>query len=84
MPTIWWLVTLKRIEKIIQESDFDKKTNKPALKLTLAPTGFSTTGAWEFCINFYSKCILEKVWSVVFKATKKILKLNVALKLCMT
>ena len=33
LPTIWWLDTLKRIEKIILESAFDKKTKKPGLKL---------------------------------------------------
>ena len=34
MPTVWWLDTLERTEKIIRESAFDKK-NKPALKYYL-------------------------------------------------
>ena len=43
--------TLKRIEKIIQENAFDKKKNKPRLKLTPVPglllTGIGTTEPWE-------------------------------------
>ena len=30
----WWLDTLKRTEKIVRESAFDKKKKKPGLKLT--------------------------------------------------
>ena len=40
--------TLKRIEKIIRESAFDKKKTKPGLKFNpgLALTGVRTTGPW--------------------------------------
>ena len=38
MPTIWWLNTLKRIQKIIRESAFDKKKTNPGLVLTIVPT----------------------------------------------
>ena len=31
---MWWLVALKRIEKIILESGFDQKKKKPGLKST--------------------------------------------------
>ena len=41
--------TLKRIEKIIGESAFDKKKKKPGLKFNpgLALTGARTTGPWR-------------------------------------
>ena len=46
MPTIWWLDTLKGIEKIIRESAFGEKKKKPGLKfnLGLALTHVQTTG----------------------------------------
>ena len=51
LPIIWGVDTLKRIEKIIQENAFDKKKNKPRLKLTPVPglllTGIGTTEPWE-------------------------------------
>ena len=48
--TIWWLDTLKRKEKIIRESAFDKKKKKPGLQFNsgLALTGVRTTGPWMF------------------------------------
>ena len=54
------LGTLKRIEKITQESAFDKKKKKPGLKFTpgLALTGVRTTGPssllFSLFIYFYS------------------------------
>ena len=46
LPTIWWLDILKRIEKIILESVFDKKIKNPGLNFTpgSALTGVRTTG----------------------------------------
>ena len=45
LPTIFWLGTLKRIEKIIRESSFDNKKKKAVLKfnLGLVLTGIRTT-----------------------------------------
>ena len=60
-PTIWRLDTLKRIEKIIRESAFDKRKKKPGLKfnLVLALAGVRTTGpyswaskAWLLLLNY--------------------------------
>ena len=46
MPTIWWLDTLKRIEKIIRENAFGQKKKKPRLKFNpgLALIDLRTTG----------------------------------------
>ena len=48
LPIIWWLDALKRKEKIIRESAFDKKKKKSGLKFNsgLALTGVRTTGPW--------------------------------------
>ena len=54
MRTIWWLETLKRIEKIIPQSAFDKKIGKPRLNFNpgLALTGIRTTG--PRALSFFS------------------------------
>ena len=33
LSTIWWLATLKRLEKIVRENAFDDQKNRPGLKL---------------------------------------------------
>ena len=50
MTTIWWLDALKRIEKIIRESAFEQKKEKPRLKFNpgLALIVLRTTGP---CVN---------------------------------
>ena len=50
MTPIWWLDTLKRIEKIIRESAFEQKKEKPRLKFNpgLALIVLRTTGP---CVN---------------------------------
>ena len=57
MSTIWWLVTLKRIEKIVRENAFDERKKRPGLKFNprLALIGLRTTGPWISTIKIVEK-----------------------------
>ena len=59
VTSIWWLDTLKRIEKIIPESAFDNKKKKPGLKSNprLALTGVQTTGPRRTQVKKVNKAI---------------------------
>ena len=46
MPTIWWLATLKTLQKIVRENALDDEKKRPELKFNpgLALIGLRTTG----------------------------------------
>ena len=77
MPTVWWLDTLKRIEKIIRESAFDKKKKKPWLKFNpgFALSGVRTTGPWlsRLCCQGNVNAERTQFWSnSTFKAAGRL------------
>ena len=58
-----WLDTLKKIEKIIRESAFDKEKKKPGLKFNprLAQTRVRTTGPWILTnVSFWLFLLIKK------------------------
>ena len=59
--------TLKRIEKIIRESAFDKKKKKHRLNFNpgLALTGVQTTWPWFILISESAPESLHVVWSLM-------------------
>ena len=55
------MVTLKRIEKIVQENAFDEKKKRPGLKFNpgMALIGLQTTGPWRIK-QYIGNCLKEK------------------------